>query len=42
MQRLSLRVDGTSLPGGEMDEEEGKIQIALFVWEERGCDCSPR
>lgn len=41
MQGLSLFVDGTSLPGGEIDEQEGKTQIALFVWEEGGFDCSP-
>ena len=41
MQRLSLCVDGTSLLGAEIDEQEGETQIALFVWEVRGCDCSP-
>lgn len=41
MQRLSLSVDGTSLPGGEIDEQEGETQIALFVWEARSFDCSP-
>lgn len=40
MQRLSLRVDGTSLPGKEINEQEGKTQIAPFVCVEGGFDCS--
>lgn len=41
MQRLSFCVNGTSPPGGEINEQEGKTQIVPFVCLEEGFDCHP-
>lgn len=41
MQRPSFCVDGTSRPGGEIDEEEGKNTDSLVLFgRSGGADCS--